>query len=290
MPDNNVHFTGYWVFMAFQSDLPTNWSTDPTELTTVPQTTTPQPTSPTTTDPTEPTTIPSTMVPPTIPPQTSSPTSTLPPLSLPSLPLQEMIKNPDRTVVRVGEPISWTLRGFNNPTGQAAVTNFAVIDVPSRGLNFSHGSTPAFTNGQGIVFDIRYRVYGSAEWRTHAAGLSATQPHEFSLPQPGDLYYTHIGLFFGDVPVGFALGDEIVLTFIVGADAPDNELVNRFFIMYSNNQREGASPYRPTVIPHNVRVNPRTGDIAAAVTPILGGIAATICVLLLAGKVLRKKK
>ena len=157
-----------------------------------------------------------------------------------------LIKQPDRMAVYVGETINWTLRGFHNPLDRAA-TNFAIIDAPGRGLNFQSGSLPAFVNGAGVTYDIRYQVVGSNEWRTHATDINANSPFTFSLPQPGDLYYTAIGLFFGDVPVGFGLGNEIVLTFVVGDNAPNNILTNGFMITFDNAERPGISPDEPVV-------------------------------------------
>jgi len=160
----------------------------------------------------------------------------------------EMIKNPDKTVVSVGETVNWTLRGFHNRSGHE-VFNFSIIDMPSRGLNFLSGSLPAFNNGAGITFDIMYTVYGSNEWRTHATGIDASRPFEFTLPQPGDLYYTNIELLFGNVPADFGLGNEIVMTFIVGEDAPNNTLVNRFIVRYGNVERECRGSGVVTVTP-----------------------------------------
>ena len=159
-----------------------------------------------------------------------------------------LVKVPDRTSVNVGETINWTLSGFHNPT-QNTVANFTIVDIPGLGLNFRQGSIPAFTNGAGVTYDIRYRVAGSNEWHTHAAGISANAPHNFSLPQPGDIHYTEIGLFFGTVPAGFGLGNDIVFTFVVSNDAPNNELTNRFRMGFDNIEQEGGSPYRPTVNP-----------------------------------------
>jgi len=151
-------------------------------------------------------------------------------------------------VVRVGETIDWTLRGFQNRSG-GDVTDFTIIDIPSRGLNFLGGALPVFTNSEGVTFEIRYRVYGSNEWHIYRTSIDASRPFTFTLPQPGDLFYTHIAFYFGDVPAYFGLDDEIVLTFIVGADAPDNRLVNQFWVRYDNVDREGASPDRPIVLP-----------------------------------------
>jgi len=121
--------------------------------------------------------------------------------------------------------------------------------MPSRGLNFLSGRLPAFTNGAGITYEIRYTVAGSDEWRTHATGIDASRPFNFSLPQPGNLHYTNIGIFFGNVPSNFGLGNEVVMTFIVGADAPSNVLINRFALRYDNVERPGSSPDRPIVVP-----------------------------------------
>jgi len=173
---------------------------------------------------------------------------------------QELIKNPDRTIVRVGETIDWTLRGFQNPLNEAVV-NFSIMDIPSRGLNFKSGTLPAFTNSAGVTFEVRYRVYGSDEFNVYATDIDASRPFNFSLPQSGDLYYTAIKFYFGNVPVGFGLGDEIVLTFIVGDDAPDNTLVNQFIITYNDREIPGYSPERPTVIvPPTGGGNGSTGD------------------------------
>jgi len=158
---------------------------------------------------------------------------------------QGLVKNPDRMVVSVGDTINWTLRGFHNPR-DVAVTNFAIIDMPSAGLNFTSASLPAFTNAAGVTFDVRYRV-NNGSWQTHAENVPANAPFTFSLPQPGNLHYTHIGLFFGDVPVGFGLGDEMVFSFIVSADAPDNVLINNFLRMYNDRENEGISPDRPII-------------------------------------------
>jgi len=159
-----------------------------------------------------------------------------------------MVKNPDRMVVSPGETINWTLRGFHNPTGEE-VADFTIIDRPGLGLNFQSGSLPAFTNGAGITYEIRYTVAGSNQWRVHATGIDASQPFTFSLPQPGDLYYTNIGFFFGNVPADFALGNQIVLTFVVGDNAPNNTLINSFAVGFNSIEREGYSPYRPIVTP-----------------------------------------
>jgi len=149
-----------------------------------------------------------------------------------------LIKNPDNRYVYVGDYIDWTLRNIHNYTS-GAVANFSIVDMPGRGLNFASGRLPAFTNGTGITFDIRYTVAGSDAWHTYATGIDASQPFTFSLPQPGNLHYTNIGFFFGTVPAGFALGNEIVLTFLVSNDAPNNVLINRFALRYDNIAREG---------------------------------------------------
>jgi len=130
-------------------------------------------------------------------------------------------------------------------------TDFTIIDLPGVGLNFSAGSLPAFTNGAGVTYDIRFQVAGSNVWHTHATGVNANQPFSFSLPQPGNIYYTTIGFFFGDVPAGFGMGDTIVLTFIAGASAPNNTLVNRFIVSYGNDSREGGGTanLRPSPTP-----------------------------------------
>ena len=168
----------------------------------------------------------------------------------------EMIKVPDRAVVRVGETINWTLQGFHNRSGEE-VSSFTVVDMPGRGLNFQSGRLPAFMGGEGITYEIRYRVAGS-DWRTHATGIDASQPFNFSLPQSGNLHYTEIGFFFGDVPAYFGLNNQIVLTFIVGEGAPNNMLVNDFVVRYGNIERPGGSPQNPIIVPPGTPGTPGT--------------------------------
>jgi len=162
--------------------------------------------------------------------------------------LRGLVKNPDRATVSVGETISWTLRGFHNPTSNP-VANFTIVDMPSAGLNFVSGNIPAFTNSAGVTYDIRTRTAGSTEWVTQAANVSAANAFTFSVPQPGNLHYTEIGLFFGNVPVGFGLGDEIVLTFIVGDNPPGHTLTNMFWVRYDNIEIPGICPEPPVIVP-----------------------------------------
>jgi len=153
-------------------------------------------------------------------------------------PEPEITKIPDRVTVNVGEIINWTLRGFHNPTDNA-VTNFAIVDMPSVGLNFQSGSIPAFHNGAGITYDIRYRVAGSNEWHTYISGVDASRPFNFTLSQTGDVHYTAIELFFGNVPADFGRGNEIVFTFRVTDEVRGNTLINELLIRYDNVELEG---------------------------------------------------
>jgi len=118
-------------------------------------------------------------------------------------------------------------------------------------LYFVSGSLPAFTNSAGVTYDIRFQVAGSSVWHTHATNVSANQAFTFSLPQPGNIRYTAIGFFFGTVPANFGQGNTIVLTFIAGASAPNNTLVNRFIVGYNHGEREGGGTanLRPSPTP-----------------------------------------
>jgi len=150
--------------------------------------------------------------------------------------------------VPVGGTVYWTLHGFHNRTG-AAVNGFAIVDMPGVGLNFVSGSIPAFTNSAGVTYDVRYMVQGSNVWRTLVSGVNASAPFTFALPQPGDLHYTDIGLFFGTVPAYFGLGDTITFTFVAGNSAPNNELVNHFIVLHGGGNATGYSPYVPILRP-----------------------------------------
>jgi len=192
----------------------------------------------------------------------------------------EFVKTPSATTASPGDTISWTLRGFHNRSGEA-VTDFTVVDMPGVGLNFQSATIPAFTNGAGITFEVRYTVAGSNEWRVYQTGIDASQPFTFSLPQSGNLHYTNIALYFGDVPAYFALGDEIVMTFIVGATAPNNTLVNRFAVMYGNTEREGGSPDNPTLTPDT---SPETG-----IPSVVIGLAVAVISIATIGIISKKK-
>jgi len=135
--------------------------------------------------------------------------------------------------------VSWTLNNFHNHTG-SAVSNFTIVDMPGRGLNFQSAILPAFTHGAGVTYDIRYTLAGSSVWHTYASGIDASRPFSFNLPQPGDLFYTNIGFFFGNVPANFGLGNTIVVSFVVSADAPGNVLTNDFIVRSSLTEREGG--------------------------------------------------
>ena len=215
-----------------------------------PSHTVPAPTSPPTQPPTDPPTRVVTFPPATTPAVTTPPPNTTPATTAPTITTpvptaptptspNELIKNPDRTRVRPGESVSWTLRNFQNELGQTA-SDFTIVDRPGVGLFFSAGSLPAFTHGAGVTYDIRFQVDGSDVWHTYTTNVDASRPFTFSLPQPGNIYYTSIGFFFGDVPANFGINNTIVLTFIAGASAPNNTLINRFFVRYSDSTREGG--------------------------------------------------
>ena len=159
---------------------------------------------------------------------------------------QALIKVPDKMTVYVGDTINWTLRGFHNRSGSDA-TNFSIMDIPGGGLNFAAGSLPAFAGGAGVTFEIRYTIAGSDAVHIHSTGNDASQPLTFNLPQSGDLHYTSIEFYFGDVPAYFGLNNEIVLTFVVGSDTPSSQLVNNFVVSYNGTPNQGLSPYRPVV-------------------------------------------
>ena len=161
-----------------------------------------------------------------------------------------LIKKPTNMTAQIGETIDWTLRGFHNPN-DFSVTNFAILDAPGFGLNFQSGRLPAFTNGSGITYDILYRIYGDDTWHLRHGSVDASRPFNFYLPQDGSTYYPRIKFYFGDVPASFGLGNEIVMTFIVGYGAPNNHLINRFFLLYNENEIEGKNPNTPVVLPQS---------------------------------------
>jgi len=140
------------------------------------------------------------------------------------------------------------LHGFHNRAGEA-VNDFAVVDMPGIGLNFVSGNIPAFANSVGVTYDIRYRVAGSDVWHTHISGVSAGQSFNFTLPQPGTIHYTEIGLFFGTVPADFALGNTITFTFVAGSAAPNGMLVNHFIVLHGGSNNTGSTPQIPTLRP-----------------------------------------
>jgi len=135
--------------------------------------------------------------------------------------------------------VDWTLSNFHNRSG-ATASNFTIVDLPGRGLNFASGRMPAFTNGAGITYDIRFTLPGSDTWHTLVSGVDASQPFNFSVPIPGSVYYTAIGFFFGTVPANFGWGNNIVLTFVLSDDVVGNTVTNRFIVNYGTTSREGS--------------------------------------------------
>jgi hypothetical protein len=135
------------------------------------------------------------------------------------------------------------------------------VDIPGLGLNFVSGSLPAFFNGGDVTFDVRYRAAGDDAWHTLITDVPASAPFTFTLPQPGYLHYTDIRFDFGTVPANFALGNEIVLTFVVGDNAPNNQLVNRFVVFHGNYPTEGDSPLIPIVRPPVPTVPPGSNRV-----------------------------
>jgi len=139
--------------------------------------------------------------------------------------------------------------------------------LPGLGLNFQSGTLPAFHNSAGITYEIRYMRAGETQWRVHATGINAAAPHTFTLPQPGNLHYTAISFYFGNVPANFAQGNEIVLTFVVGANAPNNILRNNFVRSFDNIQHDGRSPYAPTVNPPTTTAPTASNPTNTGTTP-----------------------
>ncbi|MCL2364334.1 MAG: hypothetical protein FWC71_06700 [Defluviitaleaceae bacterium] len=290
MPDSNVYFTGSWTFIPATPSETTPSETTPSETTpseTTPSETTPSETTPSETTASETTTSETTPSETTTTETTSSQTTTTttgtgttpgtmtqPTTSQPTTPQPTttsqsteppLIKIPSAMNVAVGEYISWTLIGIHNRTG-TYVPDFTIVDTPGLGLNFVSGSLPAFYNGAGITFDVRYRVAGSSEWQTFATGVPASAPFTFTLPQPGNLHYTDIRFDFGTVPADFARGDEIVLTFIVDGNAPNNELINHFVVFHGNYSTPGQVPYVPVVRPPVTTTPTYTASTSAVVT------------------------
>jgi len=147
------------------------------------------------------------------------------------------------------------LQNFHNRLNGVA-REFSIVDLPGAGLYFTAGNLPIFSNSAGVTYDIRFQVAGSNVWHTHATGINAGQPFNFTLPQTGDIRYTSIGFFFGDVPANFGLGNTIVLTFTAGDTAPNGTLVNRFVVGYNYGERTGEGSANlvngPTPGPGNV--------------------------------------
>jgi len=198
-----------------------------------------------------------------------------------------LLKTPSDTQVHVGESISWTLQGFHNRTG-AALSDFTIADMPGLGLFLTSVSVPALHNGQGVTYDILYKLYGSDETHVLARGVDASSPFAATLPQPGNLYYTEIRFVFGTVPANFGLGNGIVLDFIAGDNAPNSRLINHFIVFHNGGNMLSNSSYDPLVI----TTMPATGrnDTRSAIAIMLGLTTMTSLVTSSAIVLIKRKK
>jgi len=115
------------------------------------------------------------------------------------------------------EPIIFTatLTNVGNPIDDD-VSHFRIINRATIGLRFLDGEIPAFTNGDGRYYTIRYRTNLHPLQRTLESNVYAGRPHRFASPTLQDNeVITEISIELSTIPAGFWLDDVIVYRFEV---------------------------------------------------------------------------
>ena len=122
----------------------------------------------------------------------------------------------DKSEVVLGDNVKYTFDNFAN-CYNGDVNNYVISDTPDKGLEFIGVSTSAFTKGEGITFNVKYKTNlgGNAE-KVLATGLSASETHNILMPNlnSGE-YVTNISLEFGTVPKGFGIENQVLFAFRV---------------------------------------------------------------------------
>ena len=120
------------------------------------------------------------------------------------------------TLTNVGSPINGNVRRFK------------IINTSSPGLQFLSGTIPAFTNGDGIFYTVRYLTNLNNSPRIMASNVPADRPFSLLPPQlmNGEII-TEIIIEFDMIPAGFRMDNTIVYRFIV---LNENNVVNHWDI------------------------------------------------------------
>jgi len=119
------------------------------------------------------------------------------------------IQPPQQTI------FEFTLTHFDNPINDT-LSHYRIISRSTIGAQYLHGNIPAFTNGDGLFYTIRYRTNINALQRIAASHIPASAP--FTLLPPAltdDEFITEISIEFDTIPAGFGVGDTITHHFLV---------------------------------------------------------------------------
>ncbi|MCL2838989.1 MAG: InlB B-repeat-containing protein [Oscillospiraceae bacterium] len=132
--------------------------------------------------------------------------------------LPQIIEEPTASEedVEATQPIvEFTLTDVGNPVA-GNVRRFKIINTSSPGLQFLSGTIPAFTNGNGIFYTVRYLTNLNNSPRIMASNVPADRPFSLLPPQlmNGEIV-TEIIIEFDMIPAGFRMGNTIVYRFIV---------------------------------------------------------------------------
>jgi len=131
--------------------------------------------------------------------------------------------------------VEFTVGNIGNASS-GDVRRFRIISNPSSGLQFVSGTIPAFTNGYGLFYTVKYRTNMTNPPRIMANNIRADRSFSLLPPQlmSGEII-TEIIIEFDTVPAGFRMDDTIIYRFIT---LDENNVANQWEVMYGDaNQR-----------------------------------------------------
>jgi len=109
--------------------------------------------------------------------------------------------------------LEFILSGAGNPVNRN-IRQFRIINRLSVGLQFLSGEIPAFTNGQGLVYTVKYRTNMTDSLRVMASNVPADSTFSLSPPQLNNgEYIIEIIIEFDTAPAGLRMDDTIIYRF-----------------------------------------------------------------------------
>jgi len=132
--------------------------------------------------------------------------------------------------------IEFILHSFDNPINDN-IRNYQIVNISSLGLQFLYGNIPAFTNGDGLFYNIRYRTNIGSRG-TIVSNIPSDRPFTFLSPElSSNELITEIIIEFDYIPSGFGVGDIITYRFAV---LDVNNVANRWEVMFGEASNRDA--------------------------------------------------